>query len=762
MNNVSENELLSAYVDGELTADDRAQIERLLAASPEARRLVEELRAVRSTLGALPALKIGEDISEQVVRRAERQVLSEPGAARRQPETPDEGDVPLWRAVVRRVARPRNFVWSAVAVAVVVLLALTSPDTRMEPTERSVAVRAGSEADEAGGPGAAPSMQARGDFSQESLAETPAEAEMPVAEPAPRGPESVALKGGEPEPTSAAPGRDLARAKASAAGAQPALVAKGPAEGATRDRRAEGGMGGGYGSMGIAHDSAPDEGKADAPQVAKGGRFVGQPSVMAKKPKLPGLGPARKSVPDEDLNRSERVDEGPQALLVVSCDVTAEAQRRRVFEELLLRNSIAEAVVSDAGLGEAAGKPASTPARVAPTAQKAQQRQLLQIDVQATRGQVKGLLADVEQRPGEFQSLSYRVEPVGASGGGTPPGTTGKAAGQTEGVARSYERAQVAGAAAAPSQQQVSAEELDELLDLVPRYQWADRARRRLESAAAADTQRELADHASEAEGRSADRISQPGAGQTEQRLQFKAGKPVRGADVRGGRPGRADQYAYGMQRPSPTEPAPPAEAPAQAPAEPRPAKPAEAPARQEAKASVAADALRVAGEEVEEDEAPMPPFEQPGPPKGEEVAGEREAKGPTERPTERAAEKAEALAAQDSEEAKPARRSAPELGRQMRSWHMEDRSAAEAQQALEREPAEPQRRVPPPETDQPEEDARYWVRFVLRVIQPDGAGVAASVQEPAGAARMGVEASEVDIEPSESPAAEAAPKSEP
>ncbi len=45
MNEVPETELFSAYVDGELTAEEQARVEQILAASPEARQLLEELRA---------------------------------------------------------------------------------------------------------------------------------------------------------------------------------------------------------------------------------------------------------------------------------------------------------------------------------------------------------------------------------------------------------------------------------------------------------------------------------------------------------------------------------------------------------------------------------------------------------------------------------------------------------------------------------------------------------------------------------------------
>ncbi len=40
-----QNELLSAYLDGELSPAERAEVEQFLAANPAARKLLEELRA---------------------------------------------------------------------------------------------------------------------------------------------------------------------------------------------------------------------------------------------------------------------------------------------------------------------------------------------------------------------------------------------------------------------------------------------------------------------------------------------------------------------------------------------------------------------------------------------------------------------------------------------------------------------------------------------------------------------------------------------
>ena len=50
MNHLPQDELLSAYLDGELTAEEQAEAERLLAASPAARQLLDELWAVERNI----------------------------------------------------------------------------------------------------------------------------------------------------------------------------------------------------------------------------------------------------------------------------------------------------------------------------------------------------------------------------------------------------------------------------------------------------------------------------------------------------------------------------------------------------------------------------------------------------------------------------------------------------------------------------------------------------------------------------------------
>ena len=70
-----DDELLSAYLDDELTPEERARVEERLAADPAARQLLDELRAVSRAMKDLPPATLGADLRETVLRRAERAML---------------------------------------------------------------------------------------------------------------------------------------------------------------------------------------------------------------------------------------------------------------------------------------------------------------------------------------------------------------------------------------------------------------------------------------------------------------------------------------------------------------------------------------------------------------------------------------------------------------------------------------------------------------------------------------------------------------
>src|SRR3954468_13762120 len=63
--------LLSAYLDGELTAAEKLRVEQLLASSAEARQLVEELSVLRAGLQALPQHRLEASFADRVLQIAE-------------------------------------------------------------------------------------------------------------------------------------------------------------------------------------------------------------------------------------------------------------------------------------------------------------------------------------------------------------------------------------------------------------------------------------------------------------------------------------------------------------------------------------------------------------------------------------------------------------------------------------------------------------------------------------------------------------------
>ena len=69
-------ELISAYLDGELDADERALVERAMAESAEYRQLYEELQVLRAGLQRLPRYKLPADFRQRVLRQAERRLLA--------------------------------------------------------------------------------------------------------------------------------------------------------------------------------------------------------------------------------------------------------------------------------------------------------------------------------------------------------------------------------------------------------------------------------------------------------------------------------------------------------------------------------------------------------------------------------------------------------------------------------------------------------------------------------------------------------------
>jgi anti-sigma factor RsiW len=67
MNEPLSEELLSAYLDGELTGEEQARVEEWLTASPSHRRLFDDLRLIRRELQALPPQSLDAGFSDRVL-----------------------------------------------------------------------------------------------------------------------------------------------------------------------------------------------------------------------------------------------------------------------------------------------------------------------------------------------------------------------------------------------------------------------------------------------------------------------------------------------------------------------------------------------------------------------------------------------------------------------------------------------------------------------------------------------------------------------
>ncbi len=146
MDNFYNDERISSYLDGELSADEQARFEERLAESAELRQLVEELRALRGSLDLLPRYQLEPDFAERVLRRAEQQMLvggeggssggafpaSGAGESSVRPPAKHDRDARIaeqshpalhesrrWR---RRIVRPIVYAGAAIAAAILIMV----------------------------------------------------------------------------------------------------------------------------------------------------------------------------------------------------------------------------------------------------------------------------------------------------------------------------------------------------------------------------------------------------------------------------------------------------------------------------------------------------------------------------------------------------------------------------------------------------------------------------------------------------------------
>ncbi|HEY2895153.1 MAG TPA: zf-HC2 domain-containing protein [Pirellulales bacterium] len=113
-----QQEMVSAYLDGELAPDERAQVDQWLAESTELRQLRDDLLAMRASLRLLPNHKAPRDFSEVVQHEA---IGDAQGIADgEEPNVKPASVGSLWA----RGAGWRRLAWPAIAIAAALLIML--------------------------------------------------------------------------------------------------------------------------------------------------------------------------------------------------------------------------------------------------------------------------------------------------------------------------------------------------------------------------------------------------------------------------------------------------------------------------------------------------------------------------------------------------------------------------------------------------------------------------------------------------------------
>lgn len=129
-----DDELLSAYLDDELSAEERALVESRLAADPAARQALEQLRNVSQTVRGLPQEVVGRDLRESILRRAEAAKHGAKSSASVSATAEVDGSNgaparlgdPIPKLTIGRTTR--GWVWASLAVAAALLMMFFQSD----------------------------------------------------------------------------------------------------------------------------------------------------------------------------------------------------------------------------------------------------------------------------------------------------------------------------------------------------------------------------------------------------------------------------------------------------------------------------------------------------------------------------------------------------------------------------------------------------------------------------------------------------------
>lgn len=310
-----DDEFLSAYLDDELAPEERARVERRLAADPAARMLLDELRAVSQATKELPPEKLDGDIRDTILRRAERAMLRSPsggdvGVPASAGGTPVQRRDEPSRFTIGR--SPRGWMWAGLAVAAaLMLMAIQSEPEHNDKLPTAVAARSEESSE--------PTVE-RGD----RLGLRALSREMSsVDEAAP----PLADARNAPRATPRSSGNDFATSSPASAVAQPAEdLSRGLAEMRDDTPAATGGA--------LARSKSVGESAAIASaggRESENDRSGGVGGAVAERSLAESIAVERDAVASEadDTN-----------WLVVHLQCKPEALERKVFDETLLKNNI--------------------------------------------------------------------------------------------------------------------------------------------------------------------------------------------------------------------------------------------------------------------------------------------------------------------------------------------------------------------------------------------------------------------------------------
>jgi hypothetical protein len=107
-----DDELLSAYLDDELSVEERAAVEARLANDPDAQHLLHQLRAVSQSVQMLPLEPVGRDLRAEILRRAEAHQSG--GGGESDSKSAGVGDI---SPRVTIFGSRRSWIWASLAVA---------------------------------------------------------------------------------------------------------------------------------------------------------------------------------------------------------------------------------------------------------------------------------------------------------------------------------------------------------------------------------------------------------------------------------------------------------------------------------------------------------------------------------------------------------------------------------------------------------------------------------------------------------------------